>query len=253
MSDYGETGRDRLDAISEALGRRYSDPRAPGRETRTRSELLQMEGLSSEVFSPGYPDMWDEEDAGSEEETIAALTGPSEVIIIDQAYPFSAVKRKPKSEAGKAYARPDLVREAYGQGKSNKSTRVWGMQWIPTATKTTGAGGDEDNLLTGDILVAFARPSNVQASSLYVYMSNPWHSWTAFRGATSLGRAIRLLSGARPYEPGDGVRYQALYPRVPDGDWIFGPSYMSMWSTTRPTSAAGTTLSVERFKEIFGE
>lgn len=251
IDDYGDGGRSRLDRLRSELGRDYAAPGAPGRETRTRSELLQMAGPSSEVFSPGYTDMWDEEDSGGGEGGTAPpteLAQPSEVIIIDQAYPYTATKVKPKSAAGTSYARPDLVPDAYGKGKSNKSTRVWGMQWIPTSM-----GGSDEDLLVGDVLVAFARPSNVQAHSLYVYMSNPWHSWTAFRGASSFGRAIRLLSGAKPYESSDGLRYQRLHPTIAEDNWIFGSTYMAMWTTTRPVSASGTLLSIESIKEALGE
>lgn len=249
VGDYGDAGRRKLDRLRQELGLDYVDPGLPGRETRTRGELLRESGPAADVFSPGYTDMWDEEDVeDGTASALADLAQPSEVIIVDQAYPYTATKVKPKSAAGTSYARPDLVPEAYGKGRSNKSTRVWGIQWIPTST-----GGDEADQLVGDVLVAFARPSKSQVHALYVYASNPWHSWTAFRGAVSFGRAVRILGNGRPYEASDGTSYRGLHPAVTDDNWIFGAMYMAMWVTTRTVSASGTLLSIEAIKEALKE
>lgn len=250
VGDYGDSGRRRLDRIRSELGLDYVEPGFSSKEARTRGELLRESGPASDVYSPGYTDMWDEEDVEGKglSSTLTELAQPSKVIIVDQAYPYTATKVKPKSAAGTSYARPDLVPEAYGKGKNNQSTRVWGIQWIPTS-----ADSEESGSLIGDVLVAFARPSRLQAHALYVYTANPWHSWTAFSGAASFGRAIRILGDGRPYEDSDKVAYKRLHPTIDDGDWIFGAMYMAMWSTTRPVSASGTLLSIESIESALGK
>lgn len=170
-----------------------------------------------------------------------ALPPPSEVIIVDQAYGITPVKYGPR--AGLTYLRPDLDPSAYNQG-SSKSTRVWGIQWIPTL------GGKN---VYGDILVAFARPSKNQEHTLYVYKNNSMNAWESFRKASSLGSRIGLLTAGRPYQDGDGNIYIEKHPTFPDKSWIFSESYMAMWSTARPVSTSGTALSVGAIAETLRE
>lgn len=215
--------------------------------------------------------MAEEEEGVSPEEIEAPATPtlppPSEVIIIDQAYGTKTPTRG-KRAAG-TFKRPDLDPSAYSQG-SSKSTRVWGIQWIPTLLLTQEEPAEEGNEardylygydfkevttanVFGDILVAFARPSNKQGSSLYVFSDNTKGIWESFSGSSSLGRSVRLLNGGRPFKDSDGAKYTSLHPTVPGGGWIFGPSYMPMWSTSRPVSAAGSITSVEFIESVFGE
>lgn len=205
-----------------------------------------------------------------EKSSTQPLPPPSGVIIIDQAYGAKVVSRK-TARAGLTFKRPDLDVTAYEQGGALRSTRVWGIQWIPTvvlneepfleedvSARTSLYGYDLDTLTTentfGDILVAFARPSNLQPNSLYVFSHNAKSTWESFSSSSSFGRGVRLLNGGRPFKESDGHRYESLHPTVSDGDWIFGPSYMGMWSTTREVSAAGAGLStgfIEEFIEGF--
>lgn len=175
----------------------------------------------------------------------AVLPPPSDVIMVDQAQ-SARVVRTGKTK-GMSYARPDLDPSAYGQG-SAKSTRVWAMQWIPTMVMSPepptedngsreqyleGYGFElmDDSGVYGDILVAFARPSRSQKSSLYIFKSNTRLAWDSFSSSSSLGRAVRLLNGGTPFDDGHANFYRDLHPDFPDSDWIFSSSYMGMWST----------------------
>lgn len=201
------------------------------------------------------------------------LPPPSDVTIIDQAYGSKVVRRK-TARSGLTWKRPDLDVTAYGQGGSMRSTRVWGIQWIPTvvlneepflekdiSARNSLYGYDLNSLTTentfGDILVAFARPSNLQSNSLYVFSNNAKSTWEAFSTSSSFGRSIRILNGGRPFKDSDSHKYASLHPTVSDSTWIFGSSYMDRWSTTREVSASGAGLSVgfiEEFIEgFFGE
>ena len=72
-----------------------------------------------------------------------SLPPPSEVIIIDQAYGTRTPTRG-KRAAG-TFKRPDLDPSAYSQG-SSKSTRVWGIQWIPTILlEPVGPAGEDSS------------------------------------------------------------------------------------------------------------
>lgn len=200
----------------------------------------------------------------------SALPPPSEVIMVAQAQ-SARISTRGKTR-GMSYARPDLDPDAYGKG-NERSTRVWAMQWVPTmvmdsrpATEDDGSGEQylqgygfelmDDSGLYGDILVAFARPSNSQKSSLYVYRANTQVAWETFSSSTSLGRSIRLLNGGTPFSDNDEARYRKAHPLVDDSNWIFNSSYMSMWSTPpgRPVDRAGSVLSsgyLEEFEKRF--
>ena len=213
-----------------------------------------------------------EELAATDEEEVepTTLPPPSEVIMVDQAY-GSATIRRGKSKVGMSYARPDLDTTAYGQGAS-RSTRVWAMQWIPTSSgqlindkrnPNSNLSGYVDpsmyeDVTFGDILVAFARPSNSQPTSLYVYSHNTLPTWEDFSSATSLGRGIKLLNGGRPYKGSDGDGYRIMHPRVSDDGWIFSADRLAMWTSPskREVSRSGSVLSVgflESLDELFGD
>lgn len=133
----------------------------------------------------------------------------------------------------------------YGDGNT-RSTRVHAMQWIPTSVGGNVSDESKFSLLgyggssvTGDILVAFARPSNVQPHSLYVYEHNTEGAWNAFKNSSSLGSFIKYLNGGRLYTPSDGERYIQLHKNTMDGGypydyWIF--KEMDRWSTIRPNN-----------------
>lgn len=154
-------------------------------------------------------------------------------------------------------SRPDRYEKYgyYNQGPS-RSTRVHAMQWVPTAITNQLTNTDIDESLYGqsaafkgfgldsagvfgDILIAFARPSNVQAHGLYVYQHNADSVWEALKSSTSLGKFLNRLNGGRPYRDSDGERYKELHKNTMDGAypydyWIFNE--MDRWSTIRPNN-----------------
>lgn len=185
------------------------------------SETSSDDGSSDEPPSDGGGD------------TIPALPPPSEIKTLEQS-----------TKSDKATPRPDLHKEFYGDG-SSRSTRVQAMQWIPTrmqdpinldpeSSEYANAmlyGFDANNASTvyGDILVAFARPSNNQdPQALYVFKDNPESNWGMVSTATSVGRAIKLLNGGTPYVDSDASRYKDIHKYTIDDEtgapwamWIF--------------------------------
>ena len=155
-------------------------------------------------------------------------------------------------------SRPDRYEKYgyYNQGPT-KSTRVHAMQWIPTAITNQLTNSDIDEALSGqsarfkgfelssagvfgDILIAFARPSNVQAHSLYVYEHNSEAVWNALKSSRSLGKFVNRLNGGRAYRDSDGERYKDLHKNTMDDGypydyWIFND--MDRWSTIRPNNS----------------
>lgn len=191
--------------------------------------------------------LFGEGSAPSEEPTILSekpiiLAIPEYIDFIDQApYSRSPVRTR----------RPD-AKKKYGFYRSgpSTSTRVHAMQWIPT---TGGVSNPTDELdrkgllyghfgsqnIFGDILIAFARPSNVQSHALYVYENNSEMMWRSLKSSPSLGSQVNYLSGGRPYQDADGHRYKELHKDTMDGGypydyWIFNE--MDRWSTIRPNN-----------------
>ncbi len=166
-------------------------------------------------------------------DTTPALPPPSEIKTLEQS-----------TKSDKATPRPDLHKEFYGDG-SSRSTRVQAMQWIPTrmqdpinldpeSPEYANAmlyGFDVNNTSTvyGDILVAFARPSNNQdPQALYVFKDNPESNWEMVSTSTSVGRAINLLNGGTPYVDSDAENYKEIHKDTIDDEtgapwamWIF--------------------------------
>lgn len=191
--------------------------------------------------------------------TGGSLEPPSDVILVDQAYGTNTIIRGPRK--GQTYKRPDLDPSAYNQGNTH-STRVWGIQWVPTDIITQlklplyGEPGEDygDEYVFGDIFVAFARRSKVQSHSLYVYRRHRKSTWESFSNSKSLGKYINnILGDGIPFNESMGNRYRYTHPSVPDSGWIFGSSYMAMWATTRPVSTAGSLTSIEFIESVFGE
>lgn len=184
---------------NKAFPRRYVDPLAPSRETRTRRELLLEEGIRPDpsLRAPEDQDMWEAEDRAMEE--LAKALPPVETI-----YP---IKQSTGSKRG--VKRPDKNRDFYGRAVVRQSTRVWGLQWIPTTL--SDADTDTANVF-GDILAAFARPSNSQATSVYIYPNQEQKTWETLKHGSSFGRGINDLTGGRPYTSADGSRHSDLHP-----------------------------------------
>lgn len=181
------------------------------------------------------------------------LPDPSEVIHVEQSI-YGLVPT----------TRPDRKRE-YGYYSSNSaerpmSTRVQGLQWIPTNyvadTPTAidspledrkamlyGYGPNEFNTgVFGDILVAFARPSKSQSHAIYVFSGNNIGSWENLIGSSSLGMGIKLLAGGRLLQGSDEARYKEIHGETETKDawedWIF--NYPEFYTIRSPNDGKGT-------------
>jgi hypothetical protein len=143
---------------------------------------------------------------------------------------------------GKSYPRPDLVPTFYNEGP-DKSTRVHAMQYIATSKETpfnfsvlgTAQATPTSN---GDILVAFARPSKGK-STLFVYKNKNYLQWSALKSSTSLGKFVKSLGSAEPYNESMGTRYKDLHKNTMDGgspydNWIFNEDQLARWMVIRP-------------------
>jgi hypothetical protein len=206
------------------------------------STQFPSDEVSSDISeSDTYTDTQEEGDSTPSEEPIV-LAIPEYIDFIDQAPYSRSTVRTRRPDAKKKYG-------FYGSGPST-STRVHAMQWIPT---TGGVSNSIDELdiksnlygnfgsqnLFGDILIAFARPSNVQSHTLYVYENNTEMMWRSLKSSSSLGSQVNYLSGGRPYQDSDGHRYKELHKNTMDGGypydyWIFND--MDRWSTIRPNN-----------------
>lgn len=190
------------------------------------------------------------------EESLSSVIEPPETLPLPEY--ISDIPQADKIGLAVPTSRPDRYKKYgyYGQGPK-KSTRVHAMQWIPTmVTKRLMIAEQEDELsgqaalykgfqleapaLFGDILIAFARPSNVQAHSLYVYEHQAESVWRALEATTSLGTWVNRLSNGRPYTTTDGDRYKKIHKNTMDDGypydyWIFNE--MDRWSTIRPDNS----------------
>ena len=155
------------------------------------------------------------------------LPDPSEVIRVEQ----SIYGNVPTN-------RPDRKKE-YGYYDSNSlerpmSTRVQGIQWIPTSSIAIDEKLLEDpkgmlygygSGIYGDILVAFARPSKAQSHAIYVFSGNNISNWHVLLGSSSLGRGIKSLSGGKLLQGSDEARYKEIHGETDTKDaweeWIF--------------------------------
>ena len=87
-------------------------------------------------------------------------------------------------------ARKDLNPGYYKQAKSRRSTAVQAIQWIPMDDYG-------DGFITGDILVAFARPSSNQKGqygALYVAQSVDSSDWNELKNGESFGMGVQSLN-----------------------------------------------------------
>lgn len=198
---------DRLSQLRKEMGLSYREPGSPGIESRTRSELLRYNEPVIDVSAPKDQDMWDE---GGEEEAAPSLP-PPEYVNSDSEIVLQATPGKPS-------ARPDLYSDNYGQG-SMRSTRVYAMQWIPTAAD----GGH----VIGDVVVAFARTSRGGPNKFYVYPDVHILTWEKYRDNTgiSLGSFVGGLSDYYILTPSQEIKYRELHSTSKDGlpwdNWIF--------------------------------
>lgn len=163
------------------------------------------------------------------------LPDPSEVIRIGQSNNSS----RPTSRPDDAFRNNN----DYYLGGSLTSTRVQGIQWIPTTIVSDSipainnpledrkamaygyAPGAFETGVFGDILVAFARPSKSQRHAIYVFGGNSKSQWDSFSSSSTLGRSVRILSGGRLLQDGDESRYKDLHKATDTKDawedWLF--------------------------------
>lgn len=210
MSDYGEAGAERLSQMRSALGRRYRDPSVPGREERTRSDILRETGtIPSDVTAPADQDMWEEEEDQGASESIEIPLPPPEYVNNIRFIPQSG-------KSSRRVARPDKYPEFYGAAPG-ASTRVAGMQWIPTSA-VSGS-------VVGDVVCAFARPSKSNPKPFYVYENITDDQWASIQSTDSYGRHIRTLASYHVLTDLDKENYKRLHIKSNNGDpwedWIF--------------------------------
>lgn len=198
-----------------------------GRE-RIRDELSRPP-LESSPFVPSGEEPPDEPgdiDGGGR----PSLPRPEYIKAIGQA------ERPPEmspDEARFEVLRPDKDKRFYGQGAKGKSTRVQAMQWIPTSINEVGE-------ITGDIFVAFARPSKGK-SGLFLYKEKDYETWVDLRSSGSIGRSITALGSPVSQEDVSEDTYsdyRALHPY--HSSWIFEDG--GGWLTIR----AGNSLSGDK-------
>lgn len=158
--------------------------------------------------------------------------------------------------------RPDKYEKFWGQGAS-KSTRVQAMQWIPTKIN------EETGETTGDIFVAFARPSRGK-SGLFYYKNKSYDTWKALSTSPSIGRSVNVILGTPASQDSMSEElysfYRNLHPSTTT--WIFDKAWMSIRvpntvgdvDILRTKSGVGkaleartTGITPESLRESFGE
>lgn len=158
-----------------------------------------------------------------------------------------------QSTKGKKSVRPDLYESNYGSG-SKQSTRVFGMQWIPTFIS--------GELVIGDMVVAFAR-APLSGGKFYVYEDISSFLWSQYRDAedVSLGRFVGSLGNYHILTDGDESKYKKLHKNTKGGlpwdDWIFDaagfylsgryPNSTELGEVAKKYSSSGAT---KRAKEM---
>lgn len=176
-----------------ALGKRLGDILADAPEMGARTESILFGG---EVTAT--PE--------AVKESLTYVTGTGEVPLppVETIYP---IKQSTGSKRG--IKRPDKNSDFYGRAIVNQSTRVWGLQWVPTSLSSAET---ETANVYGDILAAFARPSNTQPTSVYIYPNQEQKTWETLKNGSSFGRGINMLNGGRPYTEPDGSKHSGLHP-----------------------------------------
>jgi hypothetical protein len=205
-----------IDAIIERMAQadleRFAEMRGMSVDEMIEEERLKIERR-------------DAEDELDRQKELGDVPPPSTIYYAVQSQTGFVKTKRPdrKREYGYYYANPTgagVEEEGSKKGaESHVSTRVHAFQWIPTTADT------------GDILVAFARPSNAQTHTLYVYPNHNESSWSTFAfSSDSLGKAVNGLGAGRPYVDSDRKRYEAVHlesdtdkegNRIPWDYWIF--------------------------------
>jgi len=239
------------------------------------SEYTEMQNLEFDMS--GRPDYdWESDVETTDEEPeydwtvtsdveeIVTEEAPSEPPAVDLPDPSEVIHVEQSIYGTITTTRPDRKKE-YGYYDSNSedrpmSTRVQGMQWVPTSYVTSstpeinnpledskamlyGYGPNEFSTgVYGDILIAFARPSKAQSHAIYVFSGNNVGSWENLIGSSSLGRGIKLLAGGRLLQGSDEARYKKIHGETETKDawedWIF--NYPEFHTIRSPNDGKGT-------------
>ena len=218
----------------------------PGKRKGGYSEYTEMQNLEFDMSGrPDYDwandvEITDEEPeydwtVTSDVEEIVTEEAPPEPPAVDLPDPSEVIRIAQSTTSGRKTRRPD---DAFRHGDdyyiagSTMSTRVQGIQWIPTTYISESILDDRKGMLYGygpglfgDILVAFARPSKSQSHAIYVFASNTESEWELLRNADSLGRTIQTLSRGRMLQDADEARYKLLHKGTETKDawedWLF--------------------------------
>ena len=202
----------------------------------------------------------------SDVEEIVTEEAPPEPPAVDLPDPSEVIHVAQSIHGTVPTTRPDRKKE-YGYYYSNSeeipmSTRVQGMQWIPTNYMVDSTPINEntvddskamlygylpssfDNGVFGDILIAFARPSKSQSHAIYVFSGNNKSEWDNLLTSSSLGRGIKLLAGGRLLQGSDEARYKEIHRETETKDawedWIF--NYPEFYTIRSPNDGEGYTV-----------
>ena len=166
------------------------------------------------------------------EESLKSIARGEETILPPPEYKRRITQSRRSSRAVK---RPDLYSEFYDAAGAEQSTRVWAMQWVPTA-----AIGE---LVMGDLLVVFARTTGVNGGRIFVYtdvVRGVWEQISEY--SASYGKAIGNLPHYHVLEDHDKLRYRTLHAKTDEGmpweDWIWDKE--DVWAGGRPDNESGT-------------
>lgn len=193
--------------------------------------------------------LYDEVDEGPPEEPPEEESGPERPRLPPPEYISNILQAEWPSgtdtdESRFRVLRPDKDSKFYGQG-SSRSTRVHAIQWIPTDI-------DEYGRVTGDIFVAFARPSKSVGSSLFLYASHDVETWDSFKSSGSLGVSVKSLLGTaiskKEMDEKEIENYKRLHPI--HSSWIFDSKEMIKWTAIRPGNSIEGEIPFKSLKEF---
>jgi hypothetical protein len=148
----------------------------------------QSTPFSSDEESEADEEKEESKEDESEETSAPSLPPPEDIHPIFQAEKTDSEMKTPSGLLEPA--RKDLNAGYYKQAQSRKSTRVQALQWIPM---NYGENEEGEESVTGDILVAFARPSRNQAGpygALYFTENAQEATWRALENGDSFGIGV---------------------------------------------------------------
>lgn len=199
------------------LGKRLGEilANAPAVGPRTESVIFGGEGTASpEQVSSALSYIT----GRAEEEGSTSLPEP-ELVLPEPDYSLGYIEQSRKSP--RAVKRPDLYPEYYGAARATQSTRVFAMQWIPTFAN--------EDIVMGDLIVAFARVTGLNGGKLYVYINVSFEKWAYIRDeCESFGKEINKLGHYHVFSADDQIKYESFHSKTDGGKpwtyWIWNDS-----------------------------